>query len=415
MMSAQIDSPTGPNRPILRLWTEEEERHLPQKTGEIDAETDETHEISSDYANRSRTLDPAPVWRLKTCLMRLKSAWPHSRNAESWRQYESMVNRWESYWMEREEGIDPPVNSIDSESIQEFFYSQETWACQRTWEKNLDYLMAILKSACKRTHTNKMGMPKEITPPMVIDDLPFVEIPSKEWFRDNRLYGAGRSGGHQPKRRSSLTLEQYQLVVDAAWNCDVDAVWWETMLAWLWFCGMRIKQARRKLPWAFDANSQGIHLESMWIVDEESKKEGLIDAPIPMCLQAGLRTLYNRAKTAKTRPFVFRQRGVASDTPFYDQWHLIWETAFPCSSDSERKQKHFTPHQVRSVSITNWDLRPDSDHQIGHLITGHSPGNTRSACYLKPSDEQMREIVARFPMPTLRCPMPTWRPGKPLF
>jgi integrase len=393
-MSASFPFTTPEPPRILRLFSGDDE--LPAETLR---QNDPTY----------RTLDPVRLpeeWPLRKVLQRLQSAWPHSRKDPTWKQYWALVNHWERFWLPG-----PCVSEVTSAELLEFFESVEEWGTQRSWEKNLVLLKALFKSACRQSHANPEGMPRSVPAPLMLDDLPFISIPGKDWFKANRTAGKHRKGGHVPMRRSTLTRDQFQLVIDACWSLPglKDRVWWETMFAWLWFSGMRITQARTQLQWSHCGSDEGIHLESQTIVTTDAKCGGQIVFPLPNSLMPGLLTLFHRKKRPEERDFVFRQWGLLSAEPFYAIWDQIWEQAFPCSSDAERTMRHFNPHQIRAVSVTNWDLRPSPDNSAGYLITGHRPADVRQAAYFKPGDERLKQIVERFDrdeMPRLRCPRP---------
>jgi integrase len=384
MSATQLDLPP---RPFLKLWSEE-------------AAPDETLRGLPDIGRIGHPANLADgEWTLRKVLDRLKKDWPNSRKPLTWGQYETLLRYWEKHF-----GPGPCVSQVTPADLQGFFEGVEEWGTRRSWEKNLVMLMALLKSCCRASHTNKDGLPREIVAPLTIDDLPYLSIPSDDWFKRNRTPRKHQQGGHTPKRRSTLTLDRFQLVIDASWNMGLkDPVWWETMFAWIWFSGMRITQARTELRWSIDAESEGIHLDSASIVTTDSKCGGVINVPLPDCLMPGLTDLWLRRKSVG-QDFVFLQRGLMSEAPFYAAWSRIWEHAIPCASDDERELYHFNPHELRSVSTTNWDLRPSPDDKAGWLVTGHSPGDVRTGAYFVPGDARLRAIVNRFPMPVLHCP-----------
>ncbi|WP_010586435.1 site-specific integrase [Schlesneria paludicola] len=382
-MSALLDTPLS--RPILRLWTE-----------------DEVEQFKPPDEKAHRTSDPVMIWTLRNVLNRLQAAWPHSCKDGTWRQYSALVNHWERFW----NGAGPEVSKVSPAELLAFFESVEEWGTRRSWEKNLVLLTKLFKSACRASHRNKEGVPREIQAPISFDDVPFITIPEEDWFRANRQPGKHRTGGHTPKRRSTLTLEDFQKVIDACWTCPgiKDPVYWETVHAWIWFSGMRIDQVRSQLRWCTDGKSEGIDLQSQSIYTHEPKCGGEIVFPLAPSLMPGLLTLFQRKKRSQFQPYVFYQWGLTTPHPFYAIWKRIWEHALPCSNAAEREHRHFLPHELRSVSTTNWDMRPDPDNKAGWMITGHKPADVRTAAYFVPGDERLKQIVQRFPMPKLWTP-----------
>lgn len=391
-MSA-ISFPPPPSRPSLRLFSDEEEPQELQDLGESLRQNDTTY----------RTTDPVANWDLRSALSRIKSAWPDSRSSITWGQYETLCKYWERYW-----GVGYDLRKVDAQGLEKFFKSVEEWATRRSWNKNLMMLTAVFKSLCRESKKNPYGLPRSIEPPLRIDDLPDLNFPNNDWWRTNRTKGASQTGGHTPKMRSTLPLEEFQKVIDGIWSMPGlhERVWWETFLAWLWFSGMRVTQARCDLKWCLDGLSEGVELSSLSIQTYDSKREGLISVPLPNCLLPGLTELWNKRKRVADQPYVFRQHGLRSPSPFYEIYCSIWEYAIPCSTAAERELKHFLPHELRAVSCTNWDLRPSPDNKAAWLVTGHAPADVREACYFQPGDERLREIVNRFPMPKLHTIKP---------
>lgn len=337
---------------------------------------------------------PLPeVWTLRAVLKRFRRDWESTRKPPTWSQYETLIN----YWERHHGGSGPAVTVITSASLTAFFHSVIEWGTARTWERSAVQMTALLKSCCRQSHDNREGLPRDVSAPCVRDDLPFVVMPSADWFREHRQASEHRSGGHTPKRRSTLTLDQFQRVIDACWTTSgVDPVWWETLFGWLWFSGMRITQARTKLGWYRGGDGEGIDLRSASLVTRDTKCNGQINVPLPACLTTGLSWLQTR-----TGQIVFERQNVRNDVAFRKRWRKIWDRAIPVSDDVERELYHFDPHELRAVSVTNWELSPD--RAVGHLITGHAPSDTRQACYFVPGDERFREIVNRYEMPKLHA------------
>lgn len=353
------------------------------------------------------------VLYLGDALQRIRTEFSTTRRDDSWSQYETLVSRWEEHF----DGTGPAVSEIADSHLEEFFYGQEDWAAEATWKRYYSQLLAILKSCCPRSSANPMGLPRDVESPLRLDSLPALMVPDAEWFKENRSRLPMR-GGHTPKLRSTLPLEQFQRVIDACWTVRLqlgDAIWWETLFGWLWFSGMRICQARKKLRWCEDGQSDGIHLQSRTVVTNETKKHGLIIIPLPVALLHGLHVLHDRPKARRKRnrtlkfgdigyeAYVFRETGLVANTPFYQQYRAIWDAAIPVKDEAERELKHFLPHELRSVSITTWDMLPEPDCKAGWLVTGHSPGDERTRKYFRPGDDRLRPIVDRFPMPMLHA------------
>lgn len=383
----------SPSRPtLLRLFTDDDPDGL---------------EIRPTEAGRVRTggpasspdLTPTPpewmpeVWTLRTALNRFRRDWEPTREPATWSQYQTLVDRWERH----HGGAGPDVAAITSESLSEFFHAVPEWGSAITWKRYADQFGSLLRSCCRQHGKNREGLPRDSNPPCREDELPFVVLPSADWFREHRRSGEFRSGGHTPKRRSTLTLPDFQRVIDACWTTSgVDPVWWETLFGWLWFSGMRITQSRTKLGWYQGGDGEGIDLASLSLVTHESKCGGLINVPLPDCLRPGLNWLQTR-----TGKIVFERQNVKNDSAFRKRWNRIWEHAIPVKDDVQRELLHFAPHELRAVSVTNWEL--SADRAVGHLITGHAPSDTRQACYFVPGDEKFRTIVNRYEMPRLHA------------
>lgn len=395
-MSAAF-SPPLESPQVLRLWADD---YHEQPT----ANPPPRAEYLRENSDHLRSIDPQVVWPLREALSRLRNAWPHSRKECTWKQYEIIQRYWERFFG----SPGPCLTTIGCADLQAFFEATEEWATIQSWERNSSQLSAIFRSLCRQTRANSYGLPREVKAPFVIDDIPWVDVHEKIWFKENRDAGWARIGGHMPMRRSTITLDDFQKVIDGIWTMPGlgDRVWWETLLAWIWFSGMRITQLREELPWCMDGRSEGIDLASKSVVTDESKCGGEISIPLPDCLMPGFETLWLRPKPPDSEGLVFFGPGHQSAKWFYVAWPRIWEHAFPCTTDAERATRHFNPHQLRAVSVTNWDLRPAPDNALGHLITGHSAGDVRQAAYFQPGDQRMREIVNRFPMPRLRTPRP---------
>ncbi len=407
MPALEIPIVSVPARPVLRLWTDGDPDDFSPDNLSPDGPVanPESESLSGVEIpeKEGRISYPATAWDLRRVLARLEAAWPHSRQQSTWLGFHTLVRYWERYW-----GIPGPcVSQITPADLQAFFESVDEWGTVRSWSKNLTMLMALFKSVCRASHTNKDGLPRDLESPLRIDDLPFLLIPGDEWFSAHRVKGQSQRGGHTPKRRSTLTRDQFQLVVDAVWSSGVnDPVWWETMLGWLWFTGMRIAQSREQLSWCLDGQSEGIDLQSRTLVTKDSKCGGLIEIPLPECLIPGLGALWHRKK-AKYQSRVFLQAGLVTQAPFYAAWNRIWAHAIPCKTEAERELLHFLPHELRAVSVTNWELMPSPDDKAGALITGHQLGNVRMERYFVPGSTILRDIVNRYCaryMPRLRTP-----------
>lgn len=371
-------SPTRP--PTLRLFC-------------LDEDDDRRIRTSTPASSPPPDVPLPAVWTLRTALDRFRRDWEATRKDATWCQYRTLVD----YWERHHGGPGPVLGEITSESLTEFFHAVPEWGSATTWKRSSEQFGALLRSCCRQNDKNREGLPRDVSPPLRQDELPFVVMPSADWFRLNRKSGEHRSGGHTPKRRSTLTRADFQRVIDACWTTgDIDPVWWETLFGWLWFSGMRIMQARTQLGWYQGGDSEGIDLDSLSLVTHESKCGGLINVPLPDCLRPGLNWLQTR-----TGKVVFERKNVKNDAAFRRRWHRIWEQAIPVENDIQRELLHFNPHELRAVSITNWEL--SADRAVGHLITGHSPGDVREACYLVPGDARFRTIVNRYEMPQLHA------------
>lgn len=359
-----------PSGPSLRLWS-----------GDPDD--------SAEYRTSTPVLQP---FTFRNAIERLQEAHGHASKASTWKQYATILRYWEAW----HEGPGPSVEQITQEMLSAFLASVDAWGTAATWQRVDGQIGKVLKSCCPQSRANKIGMRE----PRIasIDLVPFVPIPTASWFREHRQPGAKRNGGHVPKRRGELTLPQFQRVLDACWM-GPHAAFLETVLAWWWFSGMRFAQTLQELPWSDDGVSEGIDLSSGTLVTSDSKCGGEIRVPIPQVLMPGLRLLHSQA----TSRLVFRRDGCMRKV-FRRLYDLAWFRAFPAKDPAERAAKHWSPHQLRAVSVSTWDMLPRPACEVGWLVTGHSPGNVRQAHYSRPTDEQFRKIVDEiFPMPSLRA------------
>lgn len=370
---------------VLRLWSESPDESDSESVCTLPAEP-----------GGGRTTVPAtsPPFPLRAALDRLRSAAGGTIEEATWGQYSTIVRYWERF----HGGAGPDVASIDQAMLHAFFESVAEWNTATTWRRVDGQLGKLLKSCCPQSRINRLGM-TEGARIASVELVPFAVIPKADWFRANRSPGASRPGGHCPKRRGSLTLDQFQGVIDAVWRVGLrghDADYVETVLGWWWWCGMRFEQTLEALSWCDDGVSDGLDLEARMLVTAESKCGGEIRVPIPDCLVPGLRLLQRE----RTGPLVFYRRGL-KDRAFRKAYARIWERAFPCRSETERQARHWQPHQLRSVSISTWDTLPPPACQVGWMITGHSPGTVRESAYFRPSEEVFRGIVNAYPMPRL--------------
>ena len=335
---------------------------------------------------------------LRGVLERFRESHAGSLKPKTWGQYLTLVTHWETFHT----GPGPSVAEISQELLREFFHSVTEWNSPVTWRRCNAQIGKLLNTCCAQSRRNKLGMSQGALIAS-IDDVPFVVVPEAHWFKQHRLAGSKRSGGHAPKRRGSLPVESFQKVIDACWQvAGRGAGLMETSLAWIWFSGMRFEQTLEQLAWCEDGLSDGIDLETQTLVTAESKCGGEIRVPIPAVLLPGLRLLRSRGHG----PLVFYQPGWKARA-WRKCYRKIWERAFPCATDTERSAQHWQPHQLRSVSCSIWDMLPPPACTVGWMVTGHRPGSVRQAAYVRPPDALFKSIVnEQFPMPFLHAVAP---------
>lgn len=342
-----------------------------------------------------RTTTPATSsdWTVRKLLQRLQAEFPGALKPDTWEQYWTIVRKWEEY----HSGPGPVADSINCEMLDQFVRSVDAWRTAKTWRRIDAQFGAILKSCCLKARKNRFGMS---SPVLRIDELPFITVPEDHWFEENRP-GSTRIGGHSPKRRGSLTLERFQRVIDACWTVGLKqhADFVETLFGWWWWSGMRFTQTLQSLRWCDDGISDGVDLDSLSLVTNESKCGGEIRVPIPKALAPGLKLLRREADG----PLVFYRKRFKARA-LRKVYERVWQKAFPAETDADRKRLHWQPHQLRAVSVSLWDHLPPPACNVGWLVTGHSPGNVRQAAYSRPTEAEFRRIVDEvFPMPVLKA------------
>jgi integrase len=314
-----------------------------------------------------RPAPSAPVvtsWPLRACLESDVMRNGPCRSGSSWGLYRTLVRHWEAAW----NGPGPDCRSLTGEQIHEGFLRVDAWTSQRSWQKNRDYLFCLLKSCCRQSLGNKRGIPADQAAPLEALNLPIWDVPPKAWFR-SRPKSTTRHAGHRPSSLPLLTVEELDRVMLAAGGTD-DPLYWRVLIAWLWFCGMRIRDAIAALTWRDSIDDDGVDLANRLLHFTESKCGGALDVPIPEYLCIGLAALKERQPRSIEGPgrsprFVFWRSSNWKNLSrwFYPTWKLIWQRAgVPCRM----------PHQMRGVCISWWLVEAEKYRK---LVTGHSLGN----------------------------------------
>ncbi len=393
--------------PQLRvIWPDEDdwsdEPTIAESESRSDSATDE-YRISNPVLKSdsgSAGDSPSRAWTLRECLEA-----DFSRNQQrraSWQDYRTLVKKWEAAWG----GGGPDMRSVTPAQLQQGFDSIKEWTSYRSWEKNRDQLFALLKSSCRQTQRNPLGVPKPEVAPLSEDDLPVWSLPPKEWFR-GRAKPAKRHPGHRPCSLQLLSQEEFDRVLTAA-SAEHDPLYWRTLLGWCWFTAMRIRQTLHELTWRETSEGDGVDLANRLLHTQESKCGGALDVPLPDWLLAGLSALKARrltqkelfpgasmpkpAQDAQERCVFWRRPNWKNlDRWFYPTWDAIWERAgVPVRM----------PHQMRGVAISWWIAGKDEKYR--KLITGHSLGNdvqmkvyaTFGADFRRAADEHPRPSVS---------------------
>lgn len=301
------------------------------------------------------------------------------RTESSWSGYRTLLK----YWTRHHRGGDgPPVNQVTAHTLQEFFEATPEWGSRRSWVKNRDLLYALLKSACPQTVTNPDGLPADQAA-LQIDALPIWSPPKDRWFRDRSPSTQKKSGGHRPSQLPLLTVEEFQLVIDAA-----PSLWWRTFLLFLWLYGQRLRDQLSFVYSVDQSRKLRIDLDNRVIAFTETKGGGRGLVPLHFRL-AELLTELRASETHGTDSVWHLPDKANLNRRFYPEFKAIWTAAgVPLRM----------PHQMRGVAVSNCFAHAP---QYRHALTGHSTsGDVQLRHYIQ-CDERFREAVDTLPCPTL--------------
>jgi len=318
----------------------------------------------------------------------------------TWSGYRTLVDRWERF----HDGPGPDCRKLDAHQLRRFFEGVDEWRSPRSWQKNANWLSALLKSGCPQTMSNRNGVPPGEPVRLDFDRLPVFELPRDRWFRDrlNRLPPTTERGGHRRRRLPLISVDEFGRVLDA---CDgvefLTPEFWRCLLSWIWFAGTRFTDI-----WSYRWDSGVSHVSIVQRLHSftETKTGGTSDVPLPSWLLSQLETLRTlQGGDRAGLPVFSSSRQERDDRGGYvcprgdwtnrgRRFSPAWSGIFERADVPLRK-----PHELRAACVSYW-FKHAPNYRFA--ATGHAPpsGDVQLRNYVI-LDDQFRDVAESFPFP----------------